>query len=243
MNRRQLGLSIGLVGAALLALVRSADAALIGNGDPVGGAYTIANISAGLKIDFTAHTPDTKANSNTIGRLTVEMSHSSLVWLGFDLNETDEPVADSPTASGGFRVLVDVIDINGMTVDWVDYHIRAVELGASPEPGTSSHKAVAHFHDSASGSDLTLSSAPLVLQGVSDNVVQLDFGLGAPVVPTDDFGAADILLHERDFAGYQRMFRVETIPSVVPEPTTFMLAAFGILALIACAWRPRFAAA
>jgi hypothetical protein len=91
---------------------------------------------------------------------------------------------------------------------------------------------VAHFHDTNDN----FGSGPLVLQGNGDNVVQLNFGLGFAVVPGATFTASNILLHERSYAGLQRDFRVETIPSI-PEPASWVLAAIAGGGLLLAAGR------
>ncbi|MEK7248767.1 MAG: PEP-CTERM sorting domain-containing protein [Chloroflexota bacterium] len=58
----------------------------------------------------------------------------------------------------------------------------------------------------------------------------------AAVAPAATFTATNILLHERDYVGLQREFRIETIPSV-PEPASFVLAAAGLIGLVG--WRRR----
>ena len=241
MKRTGLGYTFGLVAVAMLGISPSAEAVFLSNGDAVGSAYTIQNISPGLTIDFTTHTP-APANANTIGELTMFASHSSFVWLGFDLLENAPAAADSGE-NGGLRVLLDVRDTNAFSpvMGWRDYHIRAVDhtpidfSGLPPDerPNENFHKTIAHFHDSAPGYD----SAPLSQQGNHNNVVRLDFGLPAPVPQGVEFTVNDILIHERDFAGHQRSFRVETIPT--PEPTTFALVTLGMLGLVAFARRRR----
>jgi MYXO-CTERM domain-containing protein len=208
----------------------------LNNGDPVGANYKIQAIDAGLTVDFAAHAP-AAGNSNTIGKLTLTLNHAALVWLGFTLKENAAAEANS-AASGGLRLLMDVVDQNGMNVPWLDYHIRAEDTSSPVDPGNQGgHLAVAHFHDTPDN----FGSNPLVLIGNGDNVTQLNFGLGAQVNPGATFTATDILLHERDYEGLQREFRVETIPSV-PEPATFLLAALGVLGLAAFAHRRRRAA-
>ncbi len=208
----------------------------------MGGAYTIENIDPGAAVDFTATTP-AAGNNTTIGKLTITMSHASVTPLGFTLSETVAAVATS-SASGGLRLLIDVIDTNGMVVSWVDYHIHAEDnaedvnaIRATLSPGEGSHKIEAHFHDSTAG----FGSAPLVLQGSGDNVTDLDYGLGAAVAPANDFTASNILLHERDFIGFRRQFQLTFAPSIIPEPSTFLLVASGIVGLAAS--RRRFARA
>jgi hypothetical protein len=122
------------------------------------------------------------------------MSHASVTALGFTLSETAAALATS-TASGGLRLLIDVIDTNGMGVDWVDYHISAGDnaedvnaIRATLSPGEGSHLIDAHFHDTTTG----FGSNPLVLQGSGDNVTDLAFGLGAAVASTNDFTASNI---------------------------------------------------
>jgi hypothetical protein len=231
MSRSKLALYLGFVVLLLLAEMHSGHAAIINNNDPVGANYTIQAIDAGVTVDFTPHVA-APANNNTIGKLTLTPNHAALNWLGFTLKENAAAGATS-VASGGLRVLLDVVDQNGMVVPWIDYHIRAVDTSAPVEPGNEAfHLAVAHFHDTTAG----FGSNPLVLMGVGDNVIQLDYGLGAPVAPGATFTATNILLHERDYEGLQREFRIETIPSV-PEPASFVLAAIGLIGLVA--WRRR----
>jgi hypothetical protein len=122
MDGKKLGLVIGLLSAGLFGGVRSGHAVAIMNGDPVGANYTIESIDAGVAVDFTATAPNA-GNSNTIGKLTVTMSHSSLVFLGFTLHENAKAMMSS-AANGGLRLLMDVVDTNGMTLSWVDYHIQ-----------------------------------------------------------------------------------------------------------------------
>ena len=235
MNRPKFRCVLALIGAMLLAGAQLADAAPITNGGAVGTGYTIESIDGGVTMDFTPHMP-AGGNLGTIGKLTMTLSHSSLVWLGFTLHQNAAAASDS-SVSGGLRVLLDVKDTNGMTLPWIDYHIHAADfadIDVQPPPNESGHLAVAHFHDD------NLASGPLVLQGSGNNVTTLNFGLGAPVAPGGLFTATDILVHERDFAGYQREFRIETIPSVVPEPTAFVLAALGMLGLVTCARQRRF---
>lgn len=222
--------------AVLLAAAWSAEAAPITNGDAVGTAYTIEGIDAGVAVDFEATPPGT-ANNNTIGKLTVTMSHANVSPLGFTLRETVAAAASS-SATGGLRLLIDVIDFNGMFVDdWIDYHIHAEDNAEDVNaiqqllnPGSQgSHKIEAHFHDSTAG----FGSNPLVVQGSSDNVIDLNYGLGTAVAPTDPFTASNILLHERDFIGFAREFRVTFAPSIIPEPSTLLLVASGIAGLAA----------
>jgi hypothetical protein len=56
-------------------------------------------------------------------------------------------------------------------------------------------------------------------------------------MPGKDFTASNILLHERDFKGFQRNFRVEFSPTV-PEPATFTLTALGTAAIFAAQTSP-----
>ncbi len=242
MDGRKLAFGIGLIVAGLLAGTRSADALILNNGDAVGANYTIQGIDAGVTVDFTATAP-AAGNSNTIGKLTVTMSHSGLAPLGFTLTE-NAPAAATSAASGGLRLLLDVKDTNGMTVDWVDYHIHAEDnaedvnaIRQTLMPNESSHLIDAHFHDTAAG----FGSNPLVLQGSGDNVTDLNFGLGSPVTPGNDFTASNILLHERDFQGFQRTFQITMNPTVVPEPPTFVLTALGIVGFLAGTRRRRLA--
>src|SRR5215472_18255913 len=93
------------------------------NGDPVGPNYTIQNIDNGVTVNFMATAP-TAENNNTIGKLTVTMSHMNLLPLSFSLMENAAAESTS-AANGGLRLLVDLRDTNGMTVDWTDYHIQA----------------------------------------------------------------------------------------------------------------------
>lgn len=202
-------------------------AGVINNGDPVGANYKIQGIDAGVSVDFTAYAP-AAANSTTIGKLTITMNHGGLNWLGFSLKQNAAAENDS-SASGGLRLLLDVIDKNGMTVDWKDYHIRAVDAAVPGTPGNEDgHLGVAHFHNT----NENFGATPLVLQGNGDNVKIMDFGLGALVAPNATFTASNILLHERSYATMQREFRIEAIPSV-PEPASILLAAFGIVGLLA----------
>ena len=239
-GQRKFGFALGLVAAALLAGLPTVEAAIVNNGGAIGANYTIAGIDVAGSVDFTAHAavPGDDAtmgqNSNTIGKITLTLNHAGLVWLGFTLtqNLAAVPLVDGG-ATGGLRLLFDVVDTNGMIVPWVDYHIRAVD--ANNIAGGAGHLKVAHFHDVNSG----FGSGPLVIQGVSDNVVQLNFGLGAAVAPGNDFTASNILLHERDIANVQRSFRVETIPSIVPIPGAVWLFGSGLLALVGFAKRRR----
>lgn len=218
MFRHKLALGLAPVALLLLAEMHGANAAIIVNNDPVGANYTIQGIDAGVVVDFTATVP-TPGNNNTIGKLTLTTSHTLFNWLGFTLKENAAAIANSASAGGGLRLLLDVVDKNGMLVTtWSDYHIRAVDTSSPVNPGNQdNHLAVAHFHDTTAG----FGSNPLVLEGLGDNVKQLNFGLGAPVAPGATFTATNILLHERDYAGLQREFRIEAIPSV-PEPSTLV---------------------
>ena len=233
MNSTTRQFASGLIVAGLLGGAWSADAAIINNGDAVGLNYKIQGIDVAGSVDFTAHAPvagtEMGQNNNTIGKLTLTLSHAALGWLGFSLKQNAAAAADS-NAAGGLRLLLDVVDKNGMRVPWMDYHIRAVDItpnGPEDDPG-GGHRTVAHFHDTTFG----FGSDPLVVQGASNNRVQIDYGLGVAVNAGATFTASNILLHERDFMGLQREFRIESIPSV-PEPTTFVLAAMGLLGLIA----------
>lgn len=215
----------GIISLGLLA--GTSRAAVINNGGVIGTNYTIQGIDAGVTVDFTAHAP-AAGNSTTIGKITLTPNHNALVWLGFTLKQNAAAEVDS-TANGGLRLLLDVVDQNGMNVAWLDYHIRAVDAAAPVNAGNEvGHLGVAHFHDT----NANFAANPLVLQGNGDNVVQLDFGLGAPVAPGATFTASNILLHERSYAGMQREFRIESIPSV-PEPSTLALSALGIATLLA----------
>ena len=60
----------------------------------------------------------------------------------------------------------------------------------------------------------------------------LNYGLGNPVNPGSNFTASNILLHERDFVGYQRSFQIELNPSV-PETSSLALMVLGILGILA----------
>jgi hypothetical protein len=228
MNRTAL---VVLTGLFVCGLPGRSDAALVNNGDAIGANYTIQAIDAGITVDFTAHAP-AAANSTTIGKITITPNHNALVWKGFSLKQNAAAEADS-AASGGLRLLLDVVDTNGMVQQWIDYHIRAVDATPPPNPGNEGgHLGIAHFHDTNDN----FGSNPLVLQGNGDNVVQLNFGLGFAVIPGATFTASNILLHERSYAGLQRDFRVETIPSV-PEPATWLLAAVALAGLVACGRR------
>ena len=231
MNRNTLALSLGLVALLLLAATPAVNAAIINNNDPVGANYTIQAIDAGVSVDFTAHAP-AAGNSNTIGKVTLTPNHASLVWLGFTLKQ-NAAAAETDSDNAGLRLLMDVVDQNGMIVPWIDYHVRAVDTSSPADPGSQiSHLAAAHFHNTPAG----FGSNPLVLAGIGNNVTQLDFGLGAQVAPGATFTATNILLHERDYEGLQREFRIETIPSV-PEPSSIVLAAIGLIGLVV--WRRR----
>ncbi|MBI4903483.1 MAG: PEP-CTERM sorting domain-containing protein [Acidobacteria bacterium] len=228
---RKSALSLGLLTVVLLAGANSAGAAIITNGDAVGPNYTIQAIDPGVSVDFVATVP-AAGNNNTIGKLTVTMSHLNLFPLSFRLTENAAATVTSG-ASAGLRLLLDVRDTNGMVVPWFDYHIHAEDnaedvraIQALFGPGEGSHLVAAHFHDSTTG----FGSNPLVILGLADNVVDLNYGLGAMVNPGQLFSANNILLHERDFAGFQRDFQVTFTPSV-PEPATFALAALGIAAI------------
>jgi hypothetical protein len=195
------------------------------NGGAVGANYTIQGIDAGVAMDFMAHAP-AGVNNNTIGKLTMVTSHMTYDWLGFSLKQ-NAPAAANSAASGGLRLLLDVIDTNGMQVPWDEYKIRAVDKAAPANPGgQGNHLGIAHFHDTTAG----FKGDPLVLKGEGDNVIQLNFGLGALVMPGNKFTATNILLHERDYQGMQREFRVETR---VPEPGTLSMSLLGICALFA----------
>jgi len=231
MDGRKLGLVIGLLSAGLFADFQTGQAVPLMNGDPVGPNYTIESIDAGVAVDFTATAPNA-GNSNTIGKLTVTMSHSSLVFLGFMLHE-NAVAAMSSAANGGLRLLMDVVDTNGMTLSWVDYHIETQDnaedvnaIRALLRPNEGLHLIEAHFHTPDN-----FASNPLVLKSSGDNEPELDFGLGSPVDPGKKFMASNILLHERDFAGFQRGFRVQNIPTV-PEPTSLALTVLGILGVL-----------
>ncbi len=115
-----------------------------------------------------------------------------------------------------------------MQVPWIDYHIRAMDntVNGPEDDPDGGHRTTAHFHDNTFG----FGSNPLVVQGNSNNRVQIDYGLGAAVNPGAMFTASNILVHERDFQNLKRQFRIETIPSV-PEPATFVLAALAVLGL------------
>src|SRR5262249_53183776 len=114
-------------------LVRNAEAALV-SGDPIGtSGYHITGIDPGVVVDFTA-TASTPANSNTIGKLTVTMSHANLNFLGFSLIQ--EAATQTSLASGGLRLLVDLVDTNGMNSPWTDYHIRAIDNTTPANPGS-----------------------------------------------------------------------------------------------------------
>lgn len=228
MERRKLRIAFGLVVAGLLAGARSAVAVMINNGDPVGANYTIQNIDAGVMVDFVATTPDS-GNKGTIGRLTAIMSHSNTLPLGFALSE-NAAATSTPKADKGLRLLMDVKDTNGMTGDWIDYHIHAEDnaedvnaIRQTLMPKEDAHRIEAHFHGGP--------GSPLVLQGDGDNVPDLNYGLGGPVTPGNDFRASGILLHERDFIEFRREFQVTFAPSV-PEPPSLALAALGILRLL-----------
>ena len=240
MNRRVFKFALGFVAAALLAALPTADAAIINNGDPVGANYKIQGINVLGSVDFTAHVPvsgnEAGQNSNTIGKLTLTLNHAALAWQGFTLKQNAAAGADSKI-TGGLRLLLDVVDTNGMQVPWIDYHIRAVDNtpnGPADDPD-GGHRTTAHFHDGTFG----YAAGPLGLYGASNNVTQLNYHLGTQVNPGGTFTASNILLHERDFMGLQREFTIETIPSI-PEPTTFALGALGMLGLIVGARRRRF---
>lgn len=209
----------------LLSGTSSVYALPITNGDAVGANYTVQGIDAGVALDFMAHAP-AGVNNNTIGKLTMVTSHMTYDWLGFSLKQNAPATANS-AASGGLRLLLDVIDTNGMQVPWDEYKIRAVDKAAPANPGNQgNHLGIAHFHDTTAG----FKGDPLVLKGAGDNVIQLNFGLGALVAPGAKFSATNILLHERDYQGMQREFRVETR---VPEPGTLALAVVGLCTLFA----------
>lgn len=238
MNRTTRRFASGLMVAGLLVSAGTAHAAIVNNGDPIGTDYKIFGISVAGSVDFTPHTPVSGTvegtNNFTIGKLTLTLNHGALVWEGFDLVQNGIPGEGANFgASAGLRVLLDVVDENGMEVPWIDYHIRAVDntVGGPAHDPDASHSPQAHFHDTTFG----FGSSPLVVQGNADNVLQINYGLGTAVNPGGTFTASNILVHERNWAGLQRQFRIETIPSV-PEPTTFLLAAvalFGWIAVIA----------
>jgi len=240
MNRTTIGFAIGLIFTTTGIASPSAKAAFLNNGDAVGGAYTIQNISPGLTIDFTTHMP-AAANSTTIGELTMFANHANFEWLGFDLFE-NAPAAAESNENGGFRLLLDVRDTNAFMppVSWVDYHVAAREytpidfsnLPPEERPNEGAHKTIAHFHNTPAG----YGPNPLSPQGGQNNVIQLDFGLPAAVAPGVEFTVNNILVHERDFQGHQRSFRIETQPSV-PEPGTIVLALVGGLGVSACGCR------
>jgi len=220
MSRMPVRLTAALVAVAAFTWPDLAKSAIINSGDPVGtSGYNVASIDAGVSIDFAATTPNS-ANSNTIGKLTVTLTHSNLNFLGFNLVQEAPGGNQNFSAGAGLRLLVDVIDTNGMTAPWVDYHIRATDFSPITNPGDeTSHLPSAHFHDTNSA----FGSNPLVLQGEGDNVTQLNFGLGSPVNPGNKFTASNILLHERNYADISRSFRVELAPSITPEPSTFVV--------------------
>jgi hypothetical protein len=229
MNRTNLQVALGLIAGAMLAHPPLAGADFLSNGDAVGANYTIQNISPGVTIDFTVHTP-AGANSTTIGELTMILSHTGFVWLGFDLVE-NAPAAAESSENGGLRVLLDVRDTNGWPIRWIDYHIRAIDhtvidfsnLPPEQRPDERAHLSVAHFHNNAAG----YGSNPLSPTGRQNNVKQLDFWIPDQVNPGDEFTVNNILVHERDFQGHQRSFRIESLPT--PEPSTLALAALGLL--------------
>ena len=209
--------SCGLVAIAMCCNTPTAQAALA-VGDPVGTDYKITAIDAGVTVDFAAHAVD-PATSNTIGKLTITLNHTDLQFLGFTLKQNGVATADS-SEGGGLRLLLDVKDTNGMAAAWTDYHIRATDRHNPivEFDNVSFHSNLAHFHDSPTGFSSTL----LVVQAPSNNVTQLNYGLGAAVNPGAMFTASNILLHERTYNGFQREFTVDFAPSV-PEPTSFTI--------------------
>src|SRR5438105_2496817 len=174
---KRLALGTSLFAFGIIVAARPTGAAMVNNGDPIGPNYKIGSIDAGVGVDFTATAPD-PSNSNTIGKLTVTMGHTNTNALGFHLTE-NAPAAASSSASGGLRLLMDVKDTNGMTLDWIDYHIvatdnaenvNAIRQTLMPNEGT--HSVEAHFHGGP--------GSPLVIQGIDDNVTALNYGLGSP---------------------------------------------------------------
>lgn len=216
---------------ALLALVATqpAQAALVGVGDAIGDGWVVDNIDAGVLLDFTS-TVTPLGPSGTRGFLLVDVGHVDFTARKFGLRQTT-PLIDITTSApaGGLRLLMSVIAANNGTLPWAGYVISALDrshVDAADKKGLDDHKQDAHFHDSPGG----FGSTPLTLAGLGDNVYDLTFGLGTIVDIDDPFEANKILVHERFFAGTQRVFDISLRP--VPEPGTLWLAGPLILLLL-----------
>ena len=147
----------------------------------------------------------------------------------FRLRQTTA-LADISTsaATGGLRLLMSVIAANNGILPWAGYVISALDQSHVDAAGNNidDHKQDAHFHDTPKGFD----STPLALKGIGDNVYDLTYGLGTIVEVDELFKADNILLHERFFAGTQRVFDISLRP--VPEPGTLWLAGPLLLLLL-----------
>ena len=221
---------------ALLALLAAqpAQAALVGVGDPIGDGWVVDNIDAGVTLDFTS-TVMPLGPSGTRGALLVYVCHVDFIARKFGLRQTMAlvDIAALSTAalgpSGGLRLLMSVIAANNGALPWAGYVISALDQShvvAAGKSGLGDHKQDAHFHDSPGG----FGSTPLTLAGLGDNVYDLTFGLGTIVDVNDAFKADNILVHERFFAGTQRVFDISL--RAVPEPGTLWLAGPLILLLL-----------
>jgi hypothetical protein len=221
MYPRQFAFAIGFAAALAFSLPELVSGAIISSGDAVGTTgYHVASVDAGVTLDFTGPTTGTTANSFTVGVITVTLSHTNLNPLGFSLVEETPGGLQDFRAAQGLRLLLNVVDTNGMILPWVGYNITANDTSTVPNPGTEdAHLSLAHFHNTNSA----FGSNPLVLQGDGDNVKQLNFGLGSSVSSGDKFTASNILLHERDYADVSRSFNIQLAPVISPEPSSFVL--------------------
>lgn len=218
-----------------------AQAVLVSVGAALGDGWVVDNIDAGVTLDFTSTIPVSGAggNSFTRGFLLVDVGHTDFSARKFGLRQTT-PV-DGPDAittsgqDGGLRLLMSVFAADNGLLPWAGYVISARDRSHIDPAGKNigNHKQDAHFHDTPNGFGAT----PLALIGLGDNVYDLTYGLGTIVDVNELFKANNILVHERFFAGTQRLFDISLRP--VPEPGTLWLA--GPLLLLLLRGRRRFA--
>ena len=215
----------------VLVAAQPAQAVLVSVGDAIGVGWVVDSIDAGVTLDFTSTVPASGAmgNSSTRGFLLVDVGHVDFTARKFRLRQTTA-LADISTsaATGGLRLLMSVIAANNGILPWAGYVISALDQSHVDAAGNNidDHKQDAHFHDSPKGFD----STPLALKGIGDNVYDLTYGLGTIVEVDELFKADNILLHERFFAGTQRVFDISLRP--VPEPGTLWLAGPLLLLLL-----------